>query len=57
MRRLFLSLIAVAGFVGFAASAQAECNYTSEPLKTADAGSAIVATGTTATPLPTQSGG
>lgn len=57
MRKLFLSLIAAAGLVGFATSAQADCSYMEEPLKTADAEGATVATGTPATPLPTQSDG
>lgn len=53
MRKVFTLLIAAVGLAGFAASAQADCNNMSEPLKTADAGSATVATGTPATPLPT----
>lgn len=53
MRRLLLSFFAAVGLAGFAASAQADCNNMNEPLKTADAGSTTVATGTPATPLPT----
>jgi len=58
MRKLLLSLIALAGLAGFASVAQAECGGHVKQSVSAESDAATVATGTT-TPilLPNQSGG
>ncbi len=55
MRKLFLSLIAVAGFLGFASIAQAGCGGHMDMATTTD--STTVATDSTKPVLQEQSGG
>lgn len=56
MRKLFLSLIAVAGFIGFAGVAQAEC-YGSHTTTASTDSSTVVTTGTSKPVVTEQSDG